>query len=69
MWLAVSDSGDAARLAPIARMSWMLAGHVSDPSVATRLPARASAGGPAPDEPIALIPFLLGAMVMTKSVC
>ena len=41
----------------------------SAPSVATRSPARAGADGPAPDEPIAVIPFFLGAMVMMKSVC
>ena len=39
------------------------------PSVATRPPARIGVDGPAPDEPIAVIPFLLGAMVMMKSVC
>ena len=39
------------------------------PSVGTWPPARAGADGPAPDEPIAVIPFLLGGMVMMKSVC
>ena len=37
------------------------------PSVATRSPARAGADGQAPGDPIAVIPFLLGAMVMMKS--
>ena len=30
-WLVVLHSNDAAHLAPIARVSWMLAGHVSGP--------------------------------------
>ena len=39
------------------------------PSVGTWPPARAGADGPALDEPIVVIPFLLGAMVMMKSMC
>ena len=31
VWLVVLGTNDAARLAPIARMSWMLAGHVPGP--------------------------------------
>ena len=47
----------------------MLAGHFPGPIRGTRPPTRAGVDGPAPDEPIAVIPFLLGAMVMMKSVC
>ena len=67
MRLVVLGTNDAARLAPIARVSWMLTGHASATTSATSSPARAGMGGSTPDEPIAVITFFLGAMAMKKS--
>jgi hypothetical protein len=59
---------DGARQALVARVSWAFADHASACSHDSLIPIGTGTGGEAPDKPIALVVFFLGAMVM-KNYC
>ena len=67
MWLLLFDTNDAAHLARLLECRGCSQATPPPTSVAAPLPARAGTGCSAPNEPIVVIAFFLGAMVIKKS--